>query len=108
MEGELGVECYKCFSLGYHRCYQNFTATKEFVCENCGNLKSPFQLIKDQNSNDCVICFWCNKNLTGKDIAELQHILACPERKIHNLNDFLKYQCICAKIALQEKWLLLK
>ena len=108
MEGEVDVECYKCFSIGFHRCYQYYTATREFVCETCGNLKSPFQLIKANLNNTSVRCLWCNKDLTGQDIAEFQHILACPERKIQSFSDFFKYHCICAEIAAQEKWLLLK
>ena len=98
------VECYKCFSIGPHNCYQNFNAEKEFVCENCGNLKSPFQFEIDQNNNLVVACLWCTKTLKEHDLAQYQHILWCPERKVPTFGDFFRYHCICAQVKAQEKW----
>lgn len=102
------AECYKCFSLGPHRCYQRFNAEKKFVCETCGNLKSPFGLKQDENQNKQYYCLWCNKSLQGKEITEFEHLLWCPERKIHSLGEFYKYHCVCAEVAIRGKWLLYK
>lgn len=106
--GDIEIECYNCFSIGFHHCHQNIKAIKEFVCETCGNLKSPFQLVTDINNKTSVNCLWCNKSLTAQDIAEFRHILACPERKIQSFGEFFKYHCICSEVAAQKEWLLLK
>lgn len=108
MEGQIDTECYKCFSIGPHRCYQKYSADREFVCETCGNLKSPFQIIKDQNNQTIIYCLWFNNTLTIKDLAQFGHILWCTERKVQTFSDFFKYHCICAEVATQKKWLLLK
>ena len=86
-------ECYKCFSIGPHRCYQNYDATKEFVCK-CGNLIFP--LAQKQNK---ICCMWC-----GQDVTDFNHILICPERKVNTFQEFIRYKCICAEI--KEKWVL--
>ena len=86
-------ECYKCFSIGPHRCYQNYDATKQFVCK-CGNLIFPLALKQNK-----ICCSWC-----GQDVTDFNHILVCPERKVNSFPDFIRYHCICADI--KEKWVL--
>ena len=80
-------ECYKCFSIGPHHCYQNHDAEKQFVCK-CGNLIFPLALKHNKN-----ICLWC-----GQDVAEFDHILVCSKRKVNTFHNLIRYHCICHQI----------
>ena len=98
------LECYKCFSIGSHNCYQTFEAPRNWVCETCGNLKFP--LIKEYSQ---ISCSWCKSILLNwNNNIELQHILRCPKRPVNTYKEWTRYHCNCTEINSEPKWLLLK